>query len=56
MPYCSGLSREQVESWGEDDRLPALPSILALTGTRPVDAPGTPSDLHANGIVPVEGS
>ncbi|WP_205391632.1 hypothetical protein [Xanthomonas hydrangeae] len=29
---------------------------LALTGTRPVDAPGTPSDLHANGIVPVEGA
>lgn len=48
------LPRDQVEAWGEDEQLPALPSVLALVAPQPIDAPKAPSDLDADRIVPVE--
>lgn len=48
------LPRDQVEAWGEDDQLPALPSVLALIAPQPAAALKAPSDLDAERIVPVE--
>ncbi|MBB3832522.1 hypothetical protein FHR55_000688 [Xanthomonas arboricola] len=48
------LPRNQVEAWGEDEHLPALPAVLALVAPQLTDAPKAPSDLDADRIVPVE--
>lgn len=48
------LPRDQVEAWGEDEQLPALPTVLALVATQPTEEPKAPSDLDAERIVPVE--
>ncbi|MEA9885984.1 hypothetical protein VDG05_16880 [Xanthomonas campestris pv. raphani] len=48
------LPRDQVEAWGEDEHLPALPTVLALVATQPTKEPKAPSDVDAERIVPVE--
>ncbi|MFA8515746.1 helix-turn-helix domain-containing protein [Xanthomonas campestris] len=48
------LPRDQIEAWGEDDQLPALPSVLALVAPQPKVAPNVLPDLDAERIVPVE--
>lgn len=48
------LPREQVEAWGDDEQLPALPSVLALLAPPAVEARKAPADCDADRIVPVE--
>ncbi|WP_238152982.1 hypothetical protein [Xanthomonas campestris] len=47
------LPRDQVDAWGEDEQLPALPAVLALVAP-PTDAPKAPADVDAKRIIPVE--
>ncbi|MGQ5267698.1 transcriptional regulator [Xanthomonas arboricola] len=48
------LPRDQVQAWGEDEQLPALPAILALITPQPTGAPMAPADPDADRIVHVE--
>ncbi|MGX2089222.1 hypothetical protein [Xanthomonas axonopodis] len=49
------LPRDQVDAWGEDEQLPALPAVLALVAPPPpTDAPKAPADVDAKRIIPVE--
>ncbi|AZB52531.1 YdaS family helix-turn-helix protein [Xanthomonas citri pv. glycines] len=48
------LPREQVEAWGDDEQLPALPSVLALLAPPAVEVRKAPADCDADRIVPVE--
>ncbi|MGW8276048.1 helix-turn-helix domain-containing protein [Xanthomonas axonopodis] len=48
------LPREQVEAWGDDEQLPALPSVLALLAPPAVEVRKAPGDCDADRIVPVE--
>ncbi|MCS3807837.1 helix-turn-helix domain-containing protein [Xanthomonas sp. 4461] len=50
------LPRDQVDAWGEDEHLPALPAVLALVEPPPINAPKAPSDLDADRIVQIETS